>query len=529
MSVLTEDNLRHSFVVSCFIFKFSRNSATPQVALFRRSDQVKTYQHRIGPISGGIEGNESPIQAAWREIEEETTLTPNELDFWRHGNPFTFTDTSVGRKWTIYSFAFRFKSQEPDKADSAIEIDWEHDSWSWYKPTEILEEDHLGGVPRLAESFRRVFFEVDMNEQTSLALQYCLQELKEDHRSGSHELTSIALRGFRDVLVNLKHNSTPWITARTAAWHIWKNGRESMGSATLNALTGVLDDMKEILDQAVISEACWDQVLSVLDHHLEDRRKMPQRIKQSFVTYLQDHYSSSEGSNGSQQLQTLTVLTLSASSTIRDSILDAFAAISIPRLDLHILESRPLFEGASMASSIITEFQTKFPPSSTQSLNLTIHTDASAAIASANVDLVLLGADRISSCGSLSNKTGSLPAVLSAKYVSPNVKVLVFSGLEKVAAPDTEGHHEAEENDPGEVVSSWLASDIKGVHTLGELCGTHTRNTNCTAQVRNVYFEWVPADLIDGYIYESGTLDRKGIHAKAESVRLKAAEYFGTV
>ncbi|KAJ5720667.1 uncharacterized protein N7483_008601 [Penicillium malachiteum] len=529
MSVQTADNIRHSFVVACFIFKFSKNNATPQVALFRRSDQVRTYQHHIGPISGGIEANESPIQAAWREINEETTLTPNELDFWRHGNPFTFTDTSVGRKWTIYSFGFRLKSQEePSNGALAIEIDWEHESWAWYNPAEILDEEHFGGVPRLAESFRRVFFEIDMNEQTSLALQYCLQELKEDHRSGSHELTSIALRGFRDVLVNLKCDSTPWITARTAAWHIWKNGRESMGSATLNALIGALDDMREMLDRDVISEACWDQVLSVVDHHLEYRRKMPLRIKQSFVTYLQDHYSLSQGSNGSQPPQTLTLLTLSASSTIRDSILDAFAATSIPRLDLHILESRPLFEGASMASSIITEFQTKFPPSSTQSLNLTIHTDASAALASVNVDLVLLGADRISSSGSISNKTGSLPAVLSAKHVSPNVKVLVFSGLEKVA-PDTEAQHEAEENDPGEVVSSWLASDIKGVHLLGEMCDTHTRNANCTAQVRNVYFEWVPADLIDGYICENGTLDRPAIYAKAESVRMKASEYFSTV
>jgi translation initiation factor 2B subunit (eIF-2B alpha/beta/delta family) len=68
-------------------------------------------------------------------------------------------------------------------------------------------------------------------------------------------------------------------------------------------------------------------------------------------------------------------------------------------------------------------------------LQLTVYTDASAALASKEVDFVLLGADRISDSGSVSNKTGSLPAVLSARHVCPVAKVLVLSELEKVAAP----------------------------------------------------------------------------------------------
>lgn len=430
----------------------------------------------------------------------------------------------MGRQWTIYPFAFLFEPCNADsKCEDAIKLNWEHESWAWYNPAEVFEDESFGGVPRLAQSLRQVLFEMDMNQQTSQALQACLQELKTDHQSGSHELTSIALKGFRDILVHLKDDTQWWATARTAAWHIWKNGRESMGAATLNALLAILHDLESLLERPSSGEDWCDSALAMVDHHLAQRRLMPQRIKESFITYLQTQYASQEP----REEQKLVILTLSASSTIRDAILDAFAAASTPHLDLRILESRPLFEGATMASSILTEFRTKFPLSSHQSLDLTIYTEASAALASRDVNLVLLGADKIASSGSVRNKTGSLPAILSAKHISPSAKVLVFSGLEKVAEPGTEDNQQVEENDASEVTSGWFASNVKGLNILdGELRGLQGKTANCSAHVRNIYFEWVPSDLIDAYICDEGILNRQKIQAEAGKVRMKRERYF---
>lgn len=467
------------------------------------------------------------MTAAWREIQEETGLTPRDIQFWRRGKPYTFSDESVGRQWTIYPFAFRLKGpDEGGRGEEAIKIDWEHERWEWYDPADVKDDEQFGGVPRLAESLHRVWFEAHMSPEASQALRSGLEELKNDHQSGSHELTTIALKGFRDVLVYLQNDDKWWETARIAAWHLWKNGRESMGAATLNAFLGVLTDMEEMVGKGLNDGSRWDRVLTIVDHHLEDRRAMSKRIKESFASYLKTEFLSDAQP---EPPSTLTLLTLSASSTIRDSILDAFASLPISNLDLRILESRPLFEGASMASSLISEFQSKFLTSN-QHLDLTIYTDASSALAASGVDFVLLGADHICSSGWISNKTGSLPAVLSARHVNPRAKVLIFSESEKVAEPGVDGGHPTEDNDPTEVIAPWLETDVKGIKVLQEgLRGACSKTGNCTVGVKNIYFEWVPADLIDAYISEEGTLDVKAIQQKAQEVKGKAKRYFGSL
>lgn len=483
-------------------------------------------RHHLAPISGSIESHETPETAAWRELKEETTLTPRDIDLWRKGKPYTFSDPSVGRKWSIFPFLFRLKdSREGGRGEGGIQIDWEHESWDWYSPDTIQDDEKFGGVPRLKESLRRVWFERDMNESASKALIVGLGELKADHQSGSHELTSIALRAFRDVIEQMDEdiNTKWWETARMAAWHLWKNGRESMGAATLNAFLGLLADMEEIVHDILDSKVKWERLLALLDHHLDKRKDMPMRIKRSFATYLESNFLSIANS---KPTPSLVILTLSASSTIRYSILEAFASLPIPNLELRILESRPLCEGVNMASSILSAFQSRFSSSPDRHLKLTVYTDASAALASKEVDFVLLGADRISDSGSVSNKTGSLPAVLSARHVCPAAKVLVLSELEKVAEPGAESDHSHEENDPKELVGCWIDGGIKGIKILAEGIEADRDSTNYTVEVKNIYFEWVPAEFIDAYICEEGTLDATVIQEKAQQVKQKADRYF---
>ncbi|RMJ25300.1 hypothetical protein PHISP_03832 [Aspergillus sp. HF37] len=522
--------LQKRAVVSSFIFRFAERHEKPAVALFKRSDKVRTYPHRLAPISGSIDRGEDPVAAAWRELSEETSLTASAVELWRKGVPYSFSDSTAGREWTIYPFAFRLRdpSAGGQGDDSAFKIDWEHDEWQWHDPDAVTDEEGFGGVPRLKESLRRVWFEGEMKPRAANVLAAGLDRLQRDHESGARELTAIAVGIFRDVVMHMRDGMDAkwWESIRMAAWHLWKNGRESMGAGILNTLLSVLGELEEFIGLETLgTDLKWDRTLANLDYHLVIRQSMAARIKDSLASYIQSQFLTP-----GRKRESLTVLTLSASSTIRDSILDAYAALDIQTLDLRILESRPLFEGVSIASSVHSNFTSQFQSSTNKHLKIGIYTDASAAIASANADVVLLGADRISSTRGVSNKTGSLPAILSAKHVSPDVKVLVVSETEKIKEPCV-GKNDVEENNPLEVVGTWGNDAVKGRKLLEEsMTGSREEtNANVAVEVKNVYFEWVPLSLVDGFVCEEGFLGEDTIRQRSEELGEKIEEFFGSL
>ncbi|KAL4921383.1 hypothetical protein BDW62DRAFT_174546 [Aspergillus aurantiobrunneus] len=518
--------LERRSVVSSFIFLGSQSDKR-LVALFKRSDKVSTYQHRIAPVSGSISRNDpDALTAAWRELSEETKLSPDTVTFWRVGKPFSFVDESVGREWTVHPFAFRLKERDVEGTmNGAIKLDWEHEGWEWYDPTAVINDTGFEelGVPHLKESLRRVWFEGELGEKAGKALDGGLERLQNDHESGSHELTSIALGVFRDFIIQMQMEMEEprwWEDVQMAAWHLVKNGRESMGTATLNALLSILEEMEEIWKLDSSTEWKLERMLTVLDHHLKSRTSRASLVKDMFASYVQTNFLSS-----GQSRDKLTILTLSASSTIRDSIVEAFASLDIATLELRVLESRPLFEGVSIAASVLSNFQTQCGNTPDKKLHINIYTDASAAIAAKGVDIVLLGADRISRSKGISNKAGSLPVVLSAKHVAPNAKIVVLSELEKVNGEsgliDDEIH---EDNDPSEVLHAWQSQGVKGVTTVEALKGAE--NSNSSVAVRNVYFEWIPLSLVDTFVSGEGILNDARIHEKANQQEELVNRYF---
>ncbi|KAE8359508.1 hypothetical protein BDV27DRAFT_136002 [Aspergillus caelatus] len=517
-------------VVSSFIFRFPPGQPNkPSVALFKRSEKVRTYRHHLAPISGSIDPDDpNPLAAAWRELCEETNLTPSDLSFWRTGKPFTFSDPSIGREWTVHPFAFRLKDPaEGGQGEEAIRTDWEHEGWQWYDPRTVLEDESLTTVPRLQDSLKRVWFESTTNERAGRALATGLERLRADHESGAHELTAIALTVFRDFIVYTQTHLDAewWAMIRMAAWHLIKNGRESMGAATQNAVLSVLAEIEDIMEQKTGAEQKWDRILALIDFHLRNRADTAQQVKQSFISYLQSHFLS-----GGTQKDRLTMLTISSSSTIRDSILEAYDALGIQTLELRVLESRPLFEGASLASSILSTFKSQ-SNSPDKRLHITMYTDASAALAAKDVDIVLLGADRISATKGVSNKTGSLPLVLSAKHVTPSVRVVVLSDIEKVNGTAGIINDElAEGNDSFEVSSAWRSDGVKGVQVLENgMRGRKSEQENSSVTVENNYFEWVPLDMVDAFICEEGVLEKDSIQEKSRKLTERADRYFGTL
>ncbi|KAL4891800.1 hypothetical protein BDV59DRAFT_58995 [Aspergillus ambiguus] len=521
--MVTSSNLEKRAVVSSFIFRFPRGkSAKPDVALFKRSDKVRTYQHHLAPISGSIDRKDKdPLTAAWRELREETTLTPATLSLWRTGKPFSFSDASVGREWTIHPFAFRLKN---DDDVQAIHTDWEHESWGWYDPQTVIDEvGSRHGVPRLTDSLRRVWFEGETGERAGNTLATGLERLQADHESGSRELTAIAIQIFRDFIAQTRDGDAAlddswWRGLRMAAWHLVKNGRESMGAATLSAVLIVLSEVENILRQQESVQTRWHRMLAMIDSHLQSRSSRVKRLQKSLADYLQSYVLSTD-----QNKHHLTVLTTSASSTIRDSLLNAYAALDLHTLELRILESRPLFEGATLASSVLSQFKDQFQSSPDKHLCIKLYTDASAAVASKDVDMVLLGADQISATKGVSNKTGSLPLALSAKHMSPAVKIAVLSEAEKInGTGGVVRDDHTEDNDPSEIFNTWKHDGVKGIQKL-EAPGSE----RATIEVQNIYFEWVPLEMVDAFVCEDGILSGDDIRHKSKDLAELSQRYFG--
>ncbi|CAN8098534.1 unnamed protein product [Discula destructiva] len=540
-------------VVSSFLYKFVEENGQrkAKIALFKRSGKVRTYPHRWAVVSGSIDPEDpSPQAAAWREIQEETTLTYSSLELMRQGKSYVLPDESIGREWTIYPFAFRLKdASEGGRGEMGITLDWEHEDWAWYDPTEIEDSESFGAVPRLAESLRRVWFEKSLGDEAGAVLTDGLYRLKQDHDSGARQMAVIALQILREIIAKMStHQLTDhwWAKVRFAAWHVWKNGRESMGAAILSALLAALKSMETSMqqtkpgDSAVARDVCVQE----LDRCIARRQASANAVSLAFASFLRDHFAFYVESG-----RPMKILTVSESSTIKHALRHIVADTPFA-LDLRILESRPLFEGVSLANSLVQNVSSQGSASHAgeddeareaplRKLQVTLFTDASSAIASHGVDIVLLGADRIAEAGDVSNKTGSLPAVLSAKHITPTAKIVILSESEKIAPPAAAGAHVVEHNDPRQVTRAWEAEffnsgrirDAASTISRGFGGGKAAAGDQAVVQVkvRNVYFEWVPAELIDVYVTENGIATSSDIRKFSEALGIEEERFFSDI
>ncbi|KAI2636682.1 translation initiation factor eIF-2B subunit family protein [Xylaria nigripes] len=502
-------------VSGSFLFKIPDEDHTKaKVALFRRSAKVRTYQGKLGSCSGSMdETDASPLATALREILEETRLPPSSLSLLRVGKPYIFTDESIGREWSINPFAFRIKDvSEGGKGEEGIILDWEHDGIEWFDPMDVSGSDEFGGVPKLIDGLQRVWPEYHLGLEAGRVLNRGLQILHDDHEHGAQELGGTAVSTLRDVIHHLgisrPIDETWWWSIRMAAWHICQS-RPSMGAPITSSVIKALAKIRAIFLSEMCSKEKIKQMTEALSQQLDERTSINDRICSSFTDYVRSKIMKYAASKKS-----ISILTLSSSSTIFSSLLKATSTLGAT-IDLRVLESRPLFEGVGLAARLLQE---ELPESK---VKVTVYSDASAALAARGIDILLLGADRLSSAGDVYNKTGSLPVVLSARYVAPNAKILVVSDTKKVAGPGSMEEHTSEENDPSELMQAW-----RGTVPAAEVVEDALAQKTSKAAVTNTYFEWVPSGLIDAYVTEEGIWGTEQIKDKSAWVGNETVRYF---
>lgn len=333
-------------------------------------------------------------------------------------------------------------------------------------------------------------------------------------------MAAAALRILRETIVAFSPCAPTeewWSTVRMAAWHLVQNGRESMSAAIQSALLAALSKIEKRMARHPRDEEVdfLPAVVECIDDVLAQRTHSANTLSSSLADFL---------ASTIPQSRALSILTLSESSTILHALLHLAQSGAFSKLNVHILESRPLFEGVSLASSLASA------TTNTSEVHITIHTDASAALASRGIDVVLLGADRIASSGAVSNKTGSLPAVLSARYVTSGAtraKIVVLSDTDKIALSGSLPHA-VEDGGVEPVAAAWTASHRLRVAAESiTAAAAQTTENKVKVEVRNVSFEWVPAELVDVYVTERGKWTVDDIARHAEGLKAEEERMFG--
>lgn len=112
--------------------------------LLKRGPDVATHRGTWGIVAGYIEPGESPEQAAFKEITEETGLRPSQFRLLKTG--MTKSSSSEGITWEMHPFLF-------ESLTDKITLDWEHEEHCWVRPEEIK---NYNTTPGMADVLRSV-------------------------------------------------------------------------------------------------------------------------------------------------------------------------------------------------------------------------------------------------------------------------------------------------------------------------------------------------------------------------------------
>lgn len=320
------------------------------------------------------------------------------------------------------------------------------------------------------------------------------QDLKTDLTNGSRVLATKALQTLHDALQSTQQAQTNrdqlWTDLRIAAYEL-SEARPSMSAAITSALVQALNAIRRSDGDAK----------SVLTREIAERRRTGEQIAEHFVDFLKEYGKETSRHASSAPLN---ILTLSLSSTLRECLFQAIRKMENARFNVRILESRPNCEGADFAVSLLKEFPTE---ARDKRLLVEVAPEAYICAIARDVDILLLGADRISANGDVSNKVGSFMSALCAKSVSPFVRVVVVSDSDKIARSGSDIGNSEESGPSKELMSAWKEETRDAAVRL---------ERSSSLRICNTYFEWVPMNFIDLYLTEEGSMHLPEVAEKSK-------------
>jgi len=350
------------------------------------------------------------------------------------------------------------------------------------------------------------FFPKYDTKDFDFALDNAVHDLRKDTTSSAHHLADAALTRlghFAQMAATIAITRVEFWTLMVRAAKKLSAARPSMSAAVTACLLRALDRIvdrwtEEQVDHPEETTALADITVEVIGDIFKERQETVTRLAETFTLWLKKHC----GAN-------VRIITLSNSSTIRSALLHALAALPDVTFRLTMAASQLRCEGADFAAQLYAAV------SDHNRLHITITPDRAVGEAIKDVDLVLLGADRITSTGDVCNKMGSIPAAICANIRRKKTSVVVLSDADKIAAPASKKG--PPEQHPAHRLRWASASDTTD-HSEGKE----------NVEVFGECFECVSAKLVDVYVTELGVLDVDCVGRLANEVKDLKESIFGS-
>lgn len=403
-----------------------------------------------------------------------------------------------------------------------MELDREHTEYQFVKPEDLETFDH---VPQLEIGMGRVLVNPEL--ETALSV------LRDDHESGAQLLASKALEflleNVRGVELS-KINSAEefWREIRWRAWHLAKNGRPSMSSAIETSLLQSFRIARENWEMHGLEVEISSTPIPRLQYFLEgailERKDALQRSLSTLSNHFVEFIEKDQGIREGGVPEITNIVTLSASGTITTSLTNLIRIHTKAgrKIKLTVLESRPKFEGVKVVNTLINSLNSE--PEIIENLKIEIVSDASIASALEDAHYLLLGADKVLPDGSVSNKIGSQVAAIIASWKQSEqkskCKVVALYQSDKITNSTYDREHtKVENNDPGEVTKNWPTGFTEEI--------MNAKRIGWQVEVRNVYFEWIPRNLVHTHVSEKGLLSLGDIERIGNETRELEESLFG--